>query len=103
MTSHSEQRARFEHWVKNTIPARWPNPHGDGSYYDAAGEYYNNALQLMWASWQAAEPRRAKYLRETPSNDQCDHCRASPLYNLGDCILVWVGEGDAYALMEEMP
>lgn len=35
-----------------------------------------------------------RYFPETPSIEQAENCRKSPLYNLGDCRLVWVNEGD---------
>jgi hypothetical protein len=31
---------------------------------------------------------------DTPTEAQRDHARASGLYNEGDCVLVWINEGD---------
>jgi hypothetical protein len=65
-------------------------------------EYLRTRKQERAADETAAAPRRPKYLREIPLDAQCERCRMSPLYAFGDCILVWVNEGDAYALMDDV-
>lgn len=43
---------------------------------------------------------RLRYLPETPTEAQRQHCLGSPLYRIGDCVLVWVNEGDLYKFNE---
>lgn len=60
-------------------------------------------LEAQVAATRAALPRTApaskvRYLNEEPTEPQRQHCRASALYRLGDCVLVWVNEGDILSL-----
>ena len=44
------------------------------------------------------------FLPETPTEEQREHCRGSGLYDIGDCRLMWVNEGDFFeATMPRTP
>lgn len=47
------------------------------------------------------KPIRYADCGDPPTGFQRDHARSSGLYNEGDCVLIWINEGDLCDLMLE--